>query len=132
MKKELDEALCRDFPKIFRDRCEDMRKTCMCWGFECGDGWEPLIRELCENLAAIEQASGCVIVATQVKEKFGGLRFYVHTEGQQPWHRIVDDCIDAAERKSEYTCEACGERGRIDSKEPWLRCLCEKCKENDA
>ena len=39
MKQELDEALCRDFPNLFRDRHGNMMTTCMCWGFECGDGW---------------------------------------------------------------------------------------------
>lgn len=46
MKKELDEALCRDFPLLYRDRHKRMDITAMCWGFQCGDGWEPLIRRM--------------------------------------------------------------------------------------
>jgi len=49
VKKELDEALCKDFPLLYRDRNASMRSTCMCWGFP-GDGWEPIIRELSEKL----------------------------------------------------------------------------------
>lgn len=49
MKRELDEALCKDFPLLFRDRSGNMSRTCMCWGFP-GNGWEPLIRELAEKL----------------------------------------------------------------------------------
>ena len=43
MRKDLDDALVRDFPLTFRDRNGGTRVTCMCWGFP-GDGWEPLIR----------------------------------------------------------------------------------------
>jgi len=71
MKPELDEALVRDFPGLYARRGTDMRETAMCWGFECGDGWEPLIRRLSEKLEPIGA------VASQVKEKYGGLRFYI-------------------------------------------------------
>ena len=49
MRRDLDEALCRDFPHLYLDRGADCRVTCMCWGFP-DDGWEPLIRELSEKL----------------------------------------------------------------------------------
>jgi FAD/FMN-containing dehydrogenase len=67
----LDAALVRDFPKLFTDRNIGPRYTAMCWGFDCGDGWEPIIRRLS---AKLERAG---VVAVQVKEKFGGLRFYI-------------------------------------------------------
>lgn len=50
MRQELDDALCAAYPHIFRDRHGDMSKTLMCWGFSCGDGWYPLIDELCAAL----------------------------------------------------------------------------------
>jgi len=34
MKQELDELLCKKYPKIFKDRYADMQTTAMCWGFE--------------------------------------------------------------------------------------------------
>ncbi len=52
MRKELDEKLCATYPLLFVDRYEDMTKTAMCWGFDCGDGWYPLINALCERLYA--------------------------------------------------------------------------------
>ena len=73
MKKELDDKLCKDFPVLFKDRHGDMSKTLMCWGFNCGDGWYALIYKLCKDLVKIDP----VLVVVQVKEKFGGLRFYV-------------------------------------------------------
>ena len=50
MKKELDTKLCKDFPKIFAQRNMSMTETCMCWGFECGDGWYELIYKLCTDI----------------------------------------------------------------------------------
>ncbi len=47
MKKELDEKLVNDYPKIFADRFKSCQETCMCWGFECDDGWFNLINSLC-------------------------------------------------------------------------------------
>ena len=50
MREELDKKLVEDFPLLYADRGRSMQETCMCWGFSCGDGWEPLIRELSSKL----------------------------------------------------------------------------------
>lgn len=50
MRKELDELLCSRYPKLFRDRHAPMQQTCMCWGFDCGDGWFDVIDVLCSNI----------------------------------------------------------------------------------
>ncbi len=39
MRQDLDAALVRDFPNLYRDRHGDTRDTRMCDGFSCGDGW---------------------------------------------------------------------------------------------
>jgi len=84
MRKELDEKLCAKYPKIFANRNGDKRKTLMCWGFSCGDGWYWLLDRLCSNLQWDTDKNNRdekypQIVAMQVKEKFGGLRFYVES-----------------------------------------------------
>lgn len=50
MNKELDEQLCKDYPLIFANRHGDMATTAMCWGFDCGDGWYPIIDKLCYDI----------------------------------------------------------------------------------
>jgi hypothetical protein len=55
MKKELDEALCRDFPLLFKDRNASMMQTCMCWGFDFFQGWEPIVREAAKKLEPLIQ-----------------------------------------------------------------------------
>lgn len=50
MKQELDDKLCAKYPRLFRDRHAPMTETCMCWGFDCGDGWYNIINQLCANI----------------------------------------------------------------------------------
>jgi hypothetical protein len=47
MKKELDEALCKKYPKIFRHRHTSVKYSCMGWGLEVGDGWYDIIDNAC-------------------------------------------------------------------------------------
>lgn len=80
MKDVLELKLVELYPLIFRDYGGDMRKTCMHWGMSCGDGWYSLLDALCQTLESITEGKDIQVVADQVKEKFGGLRFYYHVE----------------------------------------------------
>jgi len=60
------------------------------------------------------------IVALQVKEKFGTLRFYHHGGDT-----FTDGVAAMAEAMSARTCEECGNPGKIAAG-CWLRCLCDK------
>lgn len=137
MRDELDEALVRDFPHLFADRNGDLRITCMCWGFECGDGWEPLLRELAEKLEPICKAEYEALTeedkqtfghprASQVKEKYGTLRFYMTQSTDE-----IEKYISKAEHKSAVTCETCGAPGELRGK-GWYYTSCnEHAKEQD-
>jgi hypothetical protein len=50
MKQELDELLCKKFPDMMVNRNKGMQETCMCWGFEVGDGWFNIIHNLMGNI----------------------------------------------------------------------------------
>lgn len=127
MKKELDEALVRDFPNLYRDRYGNKLDTCMCWGFP-GDGWEPLIRRLSEQLEKLisdlppEERKFCC--ASQCKEKFGTLRFYMTSSTKE-----MEALIEAAEAESEITCEKCGALGEVKVEEDKGRAVCDACSE---
>jgi len=126
MRKELDEALCKKYPEIFRDRHGDMRTTAMCWGFECGDGWYHIIDAACaqiENRAYNNRLNGvkfAPVIATQVKEKYGTLRFY-YTGGDE----YLDGVVSMAETISAKTCEVCGAPGEL-REGGWLKTLCDE------
>ena len=79
MDRELEKNLVETYPKLYRHYGGDIRKTCMGWGFSCGDGWYNLISDLSQNIKDLDKHDR--VVADQVKEKFGGLRFYYHIEG---------------------------------------------------
>lgn len=132
MKAELDEALVKDFPLLFRNRYASMNQTAMCWGFECGDGWEPIIRRAAEKLEPLIKAAiainpeekDFVPCASQVKEKFGTLRFYLSC-GSDEMYEITE----AAERESEGTCETCGASGAKMRGDGWIYQACDSCEE---
>jgi hypothetical protein len=177
MKTELDDELCTNYPKIFKQRRGSMTETAMCWGFACGDGWYNIINQLCWNIQQhidwsresraralrynralarstpenfeplvryfargqdvapwhIEMASKAIqnnkpqlvseaspqVVATQVKEKFGTLRFYYDGGDSK-----IDGMVRMAESMSGCTCEVCGSPGEIRGC-GWISCQCD-------
>lgn len=109
MKKELDALLCERYPLIFADRNRPMTETCMCWGFDCGDGWFDLIDTLCERLQFwTDHNKAPQVVAVQVKEKFGELRFYPNLASEEQFGMIT-----MAEAMSARICEQCGKPGQL-------------------
>jgi hypothetical protein len=60
-----------------------------------------------------------VPVAVQVKEKFGGLRFYVQAATDKHW-----SYINFAESMSYRTCEECGAPGKTYT-DGWHTTLCD-------
>jgi hypothetical protein len=62
------------------------------------------------------------IRAIQVKEKFGGLRFYIGGADYEA-HAM----IQMAEIMSLVTCEQCGNPGSLHHRNGWLKTLCPKC-----
>ena len=50
MKQELDKLLCERYPKMMVNRNKPMKETCMCWGFECGDGWFNILNQLMSQI----------------------------------------------------------------------------------
>ena len=87
MDEKLEGRLVKRYPTLYRDYKGDMQKTCMAWGMACGDGWYILLDNLSSELTSLGKKYNLEIVADQVKEKFGGLRFYYHVEGHFSWYQ---------------------------------------------
>ena len=123
MKPKLDKQLCEKYPKLFKQRNKPMTETAMCWGFECGDGWYTLIDTLCGTIQSYidnnQHLNVPQVEVVQVKEKFGGLRFYTHGGNDK-----IDGMIWLAESMSYRICEECGNPGRV-RKGSWIRSLCD-------
>ncbi len=132
MRQELDKLLCEKYPKMMVNRNKPMMETCMCWGFECGDGWFNILDQLMGNIqhhidwnnknfekGYTQYKQVPQVTLDQVKEKFGTLRFY-YTGGDD----VIDGMVRMAESMSGITCEECGNPGTTGG-QGWLVTLCE-------
>jgi hypothetical protein len=130
MKQDLDNYLCTTYPKLFVNRNKPMTETCMCWGFECGNGWFNILNQLCQNIQHHldwKNRDGQVVpqvTVDQVKEKFGTLRFY-YTGGDD----YISGLVSMAESMSGVTCESCGNIAESGSNGGWVRTICTPCDE---
>jgi hypothetical protein len=96
-------------------------------GFAIGEGWWPIIESLCANIQShtdwwnknrearpvVEQ-----VVVAQIKEKFGGLRFYYEGGDEQ-----ISGMVRMAEAWASHACEECGAPGTAGGK-GWIKTLC--------
>lgn len=124
MNAELEKRLYDKYPGIFRQKDLKPSQTCMCWGIATGDGWYDLIEDLCNKIQTyIDKNNLKQVEALQVKEKFGGLRFYI---GGAP--DKIYDYIWKAEEESLKTCEECGTKDNVKQRHGgWIVTLCDKC-----
>ncbi len=103
----LEHALQRDYPALYSD-CRESH-------FWCEDGWYPLLRALSQAVETYCQENDIGIHVTQVKQKFGTLRYYhgydsTLTDAQgDELSKIVDDYCDRSRR----ICEKCGLPGTL-------------------
>jgi hypothetical protein len=129
MNQELDKLLCEKYPKMMVNRNSPMTETCMCWGFECGDGWFNILDQLMGNIQhhidwenKTEEVVPQVTL-DQIKEKFGTLRFY-YTGGDD----VIDGMVRMAESMSAVTCEECGNIGECRGG-GWVHTTCTPCEQ---
>jgi hypothetical protein len=93
---------------------------------EVGDGWRELVEIAASRIAAaMAAAPNGSLQVVQIKEKFGTLRLYRHSNGlSDAVENAVRDAIALAEARSACTCEVCGAEGRLYSSDGWLATAC--------
>jgi len=119
MTPELKKQLVEKYPKIFK----------MVGGLDVGDGWYWLLDQLCRELQYnTDKNNHPQIVAVQVKEKFGVLRFYVNGGIDEQY--VI---IHFAENLSFSICEFCGTTKDVSrlTKNGWMNTLCSSCREKN-
>jgi len=109
------------YPILYQGHEWPLTQNLMAFGFECGDGWFKIIDQLSADITLLDEKNGTTTIAVQVKEKYGGLRFYV-----QAGSDAIFDLIDKAEDESSRTCEMCGEPGELRGV-GWVSTMCDKC-----
>lgn len=82
-----------------------------------GKGWVPILDRLARRLIAL----GWDRRVAQIKEKFGGLRFYSDSLTSE-----MHEAVREAEAESFRTCEDCGAPGEHRGG-GWIRTLCDAC-----
>ena len=94
-------------------------------GFAVGKGWYPILEILCANIQShidwkVKQGVDVAQVeVNQIKEKFGGLRFY-YTGGDDTVHGMVR----MAEAWADTACEECSAPAETRGG-GWVRTLCD-------
>ncbi len=123
MSPELTQKLFDCAPKLYTGKDLEMSKNLMCFGFDVGNGW---FKPLYKLSLAIEKLNnqGDSYVATQVKQKFAGLRFYIDGATDK-----IDKLIEEAEAECSELCERCGNKGFCRNNRGWTSILCDKCNE---
>ncbi len=119
MNKAHTQKLYDDFPDLYSERFLSIQESLMPFGFECGDGWFNLIYELSKKINKLCPEAK----ASQVKEKFGGLRFYVNYCSEKGLN-----LIHKYEKKSYKICEDCGATKEVKLRNfGWIKTLCDGC-----
>lgn len=86
--------------------------------FECHDGWFALLGLCIFKIGEVCKREKLEVFVTQVKEKFGTLRFYMSGETDE-----ISKIIAEAERLSYNRCEICGQLGTLNNG-PWFEIRC--------
>ena len=148
MKLELEQQLVKTYPEIFSQYGGDPKQTLMAFGMECGDGWFDLIDTICKAIQNQTEHMNYLwpnlkfrLVAVQVKEKYGTLRFYndfIYADGLEEHDRDklekyinqVNGMVSFAEFMSGRICEVCGQKGSLDGGS-FPRCRCKECENKE-
>lgn len=114
MNEKNTNTLLTTYPKLYKDMSH----------FECGDGWFDLLNRLsCELENLIIEDIEPSFIVDQVKEKLGGLRFYVTGATSEMLNLIEEAC-----KESYFICETCGQKGSLNDENRWyLKVRCENC-----
>jgi len=124
MDKDLQKKLFNEFPNLYEQAKLSPRESCMGRGICCGAGWFNIINDLSEKISKADPE----VQAVQVKEKFGGLRFYIGGVKKETGDKIYD-LINKAEDEAWKTCEKCGSKEDVDQTSGWIFTLCKKCRD---
>ncbi|MBC7751142.1 MAG: hypothetical protein H7Z73_05405 [Candidatus Saccharibacteria bacterium] len=134
MKKDLEQKLFNDFPKMFPNVFKAGYPPV---GLQIEDGWFALIYKLCADLETeakrVEMSDAMWPRVIQCKEKFGTLRFNVANDIGNPqfdeepsvFGRLFE-IIEVAEEHCKTICADCGAPGKLYREQAW-RVHCKSC-----
>jgi hypothetical protein len=102
-----------------------------------GDGWQLIVEKAFKRIEAavgkfLRKNPAASVHVSQIKEKLGGLRIYIHTVGLPARaEALVQDAVDLAEARASCTCEICGAAGVLHDHAGWYLTRCERHAEGE-
>lgn len=113
------------------DRIVEKNTRCFakpfCKWAACGPGWQLLLYRAFESIEAHLAANPEVLfMLTDIKEKYGTLRFYYHGGDDK-----IEAIVEEAEFWSARTCDMCGNPGILSGR-GWLQTRCPEHKPEGA
>lgn len=137
LEKELDAALELETKESLSEFLNNLRENIKkenrrikhpfeLFGIECGYGWYGLILPLYNAIQKYnsDKEENDKICINQIKEKFGGLRFYI-SHGPKEFY----DWIYRIERESYKVCEVCGSITDVTTEgRSWITTQCKQCR----
>jgi hypothetical protein len=129
MKSELQNNLVKKY-HVFFDWVKDIKLDQpihpIQFGIECGDGWYWLLDGLMSSIYNYQKwnkkEGEDFIRIKQIKEKFGGLRFYIEGGNDK-----IHGMIWLAEHQSYMICEYCGTTEDVGRTSGWISVCCKNC-----
>ena len=124
------EELIDKYPKIFEDYEGNPGRVN--W-IDLPHGWVSVVDKLCGSMQSYidnhvtfsgvsDEFRPKQVTCFQMKEKYGGLRFY--TNGHD---HVVQGMIDMAEYICSNTCQQCGSEQDLGVTSGWITILCRTC-----
>lgn len=104
------------------------------YGMCVGNGWIALINRMTDRLIEIinvyneDNNTEYKLIIRQIKEKFGGLRYYYSVDGLEwgtEFSNRIRELVSYYESAAYFICEVCGAYGDRYSDNGWLRTVCE-------
>jgi len=123
------DKLIKDYPSVFKGMVDSSP-------YSLPSGWYLLVDKLCSDLSVLldeelkntkEDPEQPLFMLLQIKEKFGGLRFYymMNTKNDELYHK-VQKLIDIAEDTSYTICEITGKPGEFCKSGSQYHTFCEE------
>ena len=132
MRQELQDKLFEEFPELY-GREDAGEAFCLLYGFQVGDGWYDLIREMSKKMMILVERAwkkeadlyDFPFRFRKVKQKFGKLHCQMYASNAK-----MEDLLWDYEEKSAFVCEICGNPGKINRNAAWIETLCREHRVN--
>ena len=89
-----------------------------------GPGWKNLIKELNSKMSELDPN----YTIEQIKEKFGGLRYYFWSDSENS-DKMFKLTIEYEDRSFKI-CEYCGSEKDVTTEGGWSKTFCKECRES--